>query len=396
MPSKKYDEDTSAIIDKIYPMVEEAFNKSGTINGYKKIISEFISARSEALYDNIPCSRLVCAESEMDKLFTVLKIKKANVAKIIKEDTYYGKISNFSPLAAKHEFTVTMLCVIRYFIEHKMEKEKELACIHLSFSGKFYPSLHFRSYPTVPPARHIMEYVVNNKLSRKFDLIVYGSVLGAIRSVANTWVTNYSDRFKTLNDFDIKYLIDQLYSRIGSFIKNIATEYYEAYDNGEYIGYTADSGDEDNYRVAENNTTRVSKYTEAAVNYINANGVEYKICKNCSTTDITPNECKNVIESIIGNASNMPTIKELISLMISLYFATGESDLTDIAFITYTIAPKPNAKQKEIVRLKEIIETWLCESGTAYMKRRSRVATRNAYERCVRMYFALVIHNSAR
>ena len=45
---------------------------------------------------------------------------------------------------------------------------------------------------------------------------------------------------------------------------------------------------------------------------------------------------------------------------------------------------------------KEIIETWLCESGTAYMRRRSRTATRNSYERCVRMYFALVIHNSAR
>ena len=82
--------------------------------------------------------------------------------------------------------------------------------------------------------------------------------------------------------------------------------------------------------------------------------------------------------------------------MISLYFATGERDVTDIKFITYTIAPKPNAKQKEIVRLKEIIEDWLCESGTAYMRRRSRIATRNSYERAVRMYFALVIHNSNR
>ena len=80
--------------------------------------------------------------------------------------------------------------------------------------------------------------------------------------------------------------------------------------------------------------------------------------------------------------------------MISLYFATGERDVTDIKFITYTISPKPNAKQKEIVRMKEIIEEWLCESGTAYMRRRSRTATRNAYERAVRMYFALIIHKA--
>ena len=82
--------------------------------------------------------------------------------------------------------------------------------------------------------------------------------------------------------------------------------------------------------------------------------------------------------------------------MISLYYATGEDDITDIKFITYTIAPKPNAKQKEILRMKEIIEDWLCESGTSYMRRRSRIATRNSYERCVRMYFALVIHNANR
>ena len=93
---------------------------------------------------------------------------------------------------------------------------------------------------------------------------------------------------------------------------------------------------------------------------------------------------------------NIPDIKELISLMIALYFSTGSQDLTNIDFITYTVSPKPNAKQKEIVRVKEIIEKWLCESGTAYMRRRSRSATKNSYERCVRMYFALVIHNCAR
>ena len=82
--------------------------------------------------------------------------------------------------------------------------------------------------------------------------------------------------------------------------------------------------------------------------------------------------------------------------MIALYYETGKNDLTDINFITFTIAPKPNAKQKEIVRLKTIIEEWLSESGTAYVRRRSRLATKNSYERAVKLYFALVIHNSNR
>ena len=392
----KYDANTSAIKKKLWPLVKEALDKESVRRNYKKLLNDFISHRSEDLYDNIPCSRLVCSDVEMDKLFDILSIPKNTVASIIKE-TYYGNITNFTPLSAKHEFTIAMICVIRYFLLEKMKKDLELAVVHLSFSGKFYPSLHYRSYPKVPPVRHVMEYVVNNKLSKKFDLVTQGSVIGAVKSIGTTWVDSYDKKFKDFEDEDIIYVIQQLYSRIGSFIKNIATEYYAAYDDKDsFIVYSSDSLDSDNFHLADNNTLRISKYTESVMNAINTNGVDYKICKMCSNSDITPNECKAVMESIISNRDNIPEMKELISTMISLYFESGETDLTDIKFITYTISPKPNAKQKEIVRLKEIIENWLCESGTAYMRRRSRTATRNSYERCVRMYFAIVIHNTAR
>ena len=392
----KYEANTSAIKKELYPIIEEALNKSSTKTSYKKLINDFISFRSESLYDSLPCDRILCSEMEMDKIFDVLKISKTKVKEIV-DKTYYGPVDNFNPLAAKHEFTVTLVCMIRYFLLNKMKKESELAMIHLSFSGKFYPSLHYRSYPTVVPAKHIMEYVVNNCLSKKFDLTTHGSVFGAIKSVGTTWVDTYIDKFKKFEDEDIVYLIQQLHSRIGSFIKNIAIEYYKAYEDKDlYIAYSSDSFDPEDFHLADSDTLKVSKYTEKSVNVINSNGVEYRLCRMCSNNDITPNECKAVIESIVGHKENIPEIKELISLMISLYFATGERDVTDIKFITFTIAPKPNAKQKEILRMKDIIEGWLSESGTAYMRRRSRIATKNSYERAVRMYFALVIHNSNR
>lgn len=391
----RYEANTTAIKKELWPIVESALDKPAVRSAYKRLVNDFISNRTEALYDSVPCDRLLCTEGEMDKLFTVLKIKKNDVKAIIKK-TYYGNITNFNPLAAKHEFTVTQLLVVRYFLLKKMKKECDLAMIHLAFSGKFYASLHYRSYQFLP-ARHVMEYVVNNRLTKKFDLTVQGSVIGAIRSVSETWLDTYSDRFKTLNDEDVVYLIQQLHSRIGSFMKNIATEYYDAYEDKDlYIAYSSDSYEEDDYHLADNDTLKVDRCTEKAMNAINSNGVEYKICKMCSNSDITPNECRAVIESIVGNKENILTIKELISLLVSLYFSSGERDVSDIKFITYTISPKPNAKQKEIVRSKEIIENWLCESGTAYMRRRSRIATRNSYERCVRMYFALVIHNANR
>lgn len=393
----RLDADTSAILEELWPIVEKSMNDPVVKRKYKTLVNTFVADRSASLYDNIPCDRITCSEKEMDKLFDVLGIKKAVVSDIIRK-TFYGNIPNFSPLAAKHEFTVTMILIIRYFLLNNMIKDCELASIHLSFSGKFYPSNHYASYPTTVPSRQVMEYVVNNKLSKKFDLVVYGSVFGAIKSVSSTWLNTYTDKFKSLTDDDIRYLIQQLISRVGSFIKNIAEEYYDAYENKEYMNYTSDSSDPDNFHMADNNTLKISKATEATMNYININGVDYKLCSMCASasTDITVNECRAVIESIISNRENIPDIKELISLFIALYFSTGNQDLSNIDFITYTVAPKPNAKQTEIIRCKEIIENWLCESGTAYMRRRSRIATKNSYEKCVRMYFALVIHNCAR
>lgn len=395
--ASKYTSDTSAIRKELWPKVEDAMDKPSVRNAYKKLVNDFISARAEDLYDTLPCSRMLCPESEMDKLFDILHIKKAEVTEVISH-TYYGPVDNFNPVAAKHEFTVTMLLVIKYFMKKNMKKEAELAIIHLSFSGKYYPSLHYRSYPTVVPVRQVMEYVVNNCLTKKYDLTVYGSVIGAVKAIAFTWSDTYKDRFNRLEDEDVVYLIQQLHSRIGSFMKNIAEEYYRVYeDKDSYIVYSADSFDEDNFHLADSDTLRIGRETEKTINSINANGVDYRICKMCSDSNITPTECRAVIESIVSNKENISDIKELISLMISLFYAQGGGkDVTDLKFITYSIASKPNAKQKEILRMKEIIENWLSESGTAYLRRRSRVATRNSYERAVRMYFALVIHNANR
>ena len=391
-----YKADTTAIKDKLYPLVEESMKSSSIKNAYKSTINDFMSKRAEALYDTLPCDRIICSEIEMDNLFKAVKIPKEKVTEVIKE-TYYGNLDHFTPLAAKHEFTILQQCIIRYFVLEKQSKDAELAMLYLAFSGKFYPSLHYRSYPLVVPVRHIMEYVVNNQLTNKFDLKTKGNVIGAVKSVGCTWLDAYKDKFKSYTDEDLVYLIQQLYSRIGSFIKNIATEYYKVYDNKDsYITYQSDSFDADDFHLADSDTLRISKATEATINHINSYGVEYKLCSMCSNTDITPSECKAVIESIVNNKDNIITMKELISIMIALYYETGKNDLTDINFITFTIAPKPNAKQKEIVRLKDIIEEWLSESGTAYVRRRSRLATKNSYERAVKLYFALVIHNSNR
>lgn len=395
--AKTFIKDTSSVKDKLYKIVESKMSSSKIANNYRKCVAKFMETRANDLYDNLPCSRIPFGEEDKRQYFEAMEIDPKEATEAIL-GTFYGEEPNFSPIAAKDEFTVTQMCVIRYYLMKNMNKDAELAMVYLAFSGKFYPSLHYRSFNYLP-ARHVMEYTVNNVLSSKFDLIAEGNVIASVRKIGNTWMNKYKPMFKKFDDDAVVYMIQQLYSRIGSFIKNIASDYYDTYNKKDdlYIAYASDSLDEDDYHLADNDTLKVSKITEKTTNYITTSGVDYSICKMCSDSNISINEIKSIMESIISEPSNMLKMKELISLMVTTYFASSkEKDVTRVEFITYSIAAKPNAKQPEIVRQKEIIEEFLVENSTAYVRRRSRLATRNSYERAIRMYFALAIHNSNR
>ena len=396
--AKKFDANTSAYLHKLYPKVEARLKTSSGKNAYKKCVSKFMSTRQANLYDTLPCSRILFGETDAQELFKAMEISKGEVTEIILQ-TYYGNEPNFSPKAAKDEFTVLLLTIIRYFVQNKMNKEAELAMVHLSFSGKFYPSLHYRSFPTTVPARHVMEYTVNNVLSIKYDIVSEGSVIGSIRKIGQTWLSTYKDRFKSFTDEDAVYIIQQLYSRIGSFMKNIATEYYKVNDQKDelYIAYAADSLDDDNYHLADSDSLRVSKITEKTVSYISSSGVDYATCKACSDVNITTNEMKSIMEALVSDPKSTVKIRELVMLMVSAYFAqTKDKDITNPKFITFSIAPKPNAKQRELVRINELVVELLSENSPAYLRRRSRQATKNSFERAIKLYFALSIHNANR
>lgn len=397
--AKKFDANTDAYLKKLYPKVESVLKTPSGRKAYKKCVSEFIQQRSANLYDTLPCARILFGEQDAQELFKAMGIQKSEVTEIILQ-TYYGNEPNFSPKAAKDEFTILMICIIRYFMMNHMPNETELATIHLSFSGKFYPSLHYRSWNTVVPARHIMEYVVNNTLSIKYDIVSEGSVLGAIRKIGNTWSSTYRSRFQKFQDEDVVYIIQQLYSRIGSFMKNIATAYYDAWEQRDdlYIAYASDSLEEDNYHLADSDSLRVNKIVETTINYLTANGTDFALCRACSDVNITTKELKSIMDSILSDPESTVKIKELIMLMVVSYMIYGnpknKKNIIDPKFVTYTIAPKPNAKQQELIRMQELVTELLSENSPAYIRRKSRIATKNSFEKALKMYFALSVINA--
>ena len=79
---------------------------------------------------------------------------------------------------------------------------------------------------------------------------------------------------------------------------------------------------------------------------------------------------------------------------VDTFWNNAKEGKSGIDFITFAISAKPNTKNKNIIRQKEIVEKFLDENSAAYRKRRSRLATKNSYHKAVIKYYSLVINQS--
>ena len=386
---------TSIINKHIYPIIKDTLSKS--LTKYKNMLSKFMNSRSDGLYDTFPATRIPYGQQDADELYAVFSKTEKEFQDII-DKTYYSQIPNFNPRTAKNPVTVISICIIKYFFNKHDKANLELAIIYMSFTGGFYPSIHYGSYPSAVPAdyRFVCDYVVNNELTNKFDLKRTGSVIGTIKSIGSTWIDTYKDYFKgTTDDEEYVYLIQQLHMRIKSFIQNTAELYYKCYNNREYLTYDSDNMDQDEFRLTQNDSTKIESVTTRAMTFITTHAVDYRLCKMCSDSNIKTEEVKSIIESIVKNTDNIDTVKELCSLIVTNFFKVSKNkDVRDIDFISYSIKAKPNTKDKDVLRQSEIIETFLTENSVAYNRRKSREATKNSYNRAILTYFVLVINQS--
>lgn len=384
---------TKVAVNKIYPIVEKSLQKNTP--AYKKNVQEFIKDRSKDLYDIVPVRRIPFGSEDIDSFFKAMKIDKNEITQCLSE-TYYWNM-NFNPRAAKDEFTMTMMMVIRYFLLKNKQTDAEISTIYLAFSGKFYPSIHSQKFK-IPPEkyRHIMEYVLNNVLTQKYDLKREGSVFGAIRSICRTWLRTYTPKFKNPDDEDVADMIQQLHGRIKSFLGNIAAAYYDTYEKRDsYFAYASDSNDQDSFRIADNDSLLAERCVENAMNWITTKQVDYKLCKWASDKNVKVDEIKSIIESIQEDSDNLLLIREMMQLIIADYFSISKTkDVTSYEFINKSIVAKPNSKNKYVIRQKEIIEYFLDENSPAYRKRKSRPDTKSSYYKSILTYYVLVINES--
>lgn len=391
------------IIDGVYPLVDEQLPKR--LNQLKACINRYFNSpiidtekhsttRILILHDYAPIDRIYFKKKDENDFFKSMDIDYNKIYKDVLPNTYYWKMDELQ--ATKDPFSVTMIMVLRWLLLNRSSDTKfiSLCYLYLAFSGKFYSSCHYKWF-RFSPKREVMDYVVNYMLSKKFDLIKYKSVWGAVEKLTATWLDSYKDELKDeLTDDRIVYLIHQLFNRIYAFLGKIARPYYKAYEEKLYINRESDNYESDKFRVSKNNSTIADSLTENAMNYFISNQINLAICMQVAKSPVDPYEIKAILENILNSNENLDDLRFVINVMIIDYMRNypDDKEVVGARFIQHSTALKPNTKDKDILEQKNIILKWL-NTSDRYKSIKTQ-ATKNSYYRSIVAYIALIVNIS--
>ena len=387
--------DSLVIIKELYPLVSAALDKN-----QKKFINNiaiFMNSRHKELHAEAPYTRILFNKRDADNMFSAIGIDEQTVLSLLKKCYFWNM--DIRPQCVKEPYVEVIMCAIIYFCKNKQQKNAELTTIYLCFTGKFYASLHglFWKYGV---KEEIMDYVINNMLTDKYDLKKEGTVFKAIQKLSITYLETYNKKLSAgnISDEGFKNYIQQLRDRVRSFLKNISILYYEAVDNKYYLNYESDSLDPDEFRITSKDAALAARYTSMTVSIFMSQRVDLALCNTCVkslTTTIKMDELADILEGIFSNRENLPEIRRVVNIIICDFMANPENKgkkVGGVDFIAYSIKAKPNTKSTILIELKQTITKWLNDNSVNYKRRAARrPATANDYYRALLSYIVYTI-----
>ena len=93
--------------------------------------------------------------------------------------------------------------------------------------------------------------------------------------------------------------------------------------------------------------------------------------KYCKDNNVKATEVKDIVEAILGDNKNLPSVRRVINILICDYLRNYPGGrINSIEFVSYSIKSKPNTKDPILLEMKEIILGWLDENSPNYRRRR--------------------------
>lgn len=385
--------DNSVLLKKVAPQVDKALSNTKTVKELENLVGTYLDKNADKLTTSGPIHRTIFSDDEVNRFFNILNISPAEVRVVLKESKYIRgqwQIMNnpFNSVAA--------LC-IRYFKMKKNQHMMEAMIVYLTLS--MYPSLHYK-YFKYEPNENVMSYTINN-LSNKFKIKTTNTIFEALTETTSLSDKTYSRNLIRATDKDITDYIQAYKTRLNSMIRKLANVFYDNEKKGLYLNQDSESNDEEDFRITDNDTMVAERISDSVSMSLSVHGPNMRIITiSANMCDISVNELRNTVTSICGDNKNREDIKKLTSAIIFLFIFNSKKskDLigtNDFIFYCLEIYKRANTADKNIGKIKYILDMWLSKYSATY-KRSQRIATLNNFRKALFTFTVFTIQQSVK
>lgn len=378
------------ILKELYPVVEKALDKKENTIMLKNAVSDYLDRNNEKLTTIGPVYQTVFSDMDKEKLYNAIELRPEKILEVlrkspsVKDDRYI----------IRNPFNTGIALAIRYYTMKNNEEMVNACLIYMTLA--FYPSI-FSKFFKFEPNEQIMNYTINN-LSNKFKVKQLGTIYAALIDTAQGAYKLHKPRLVKGTDKDIVAFILDVKTRLNSLMRKISVEFYKVHEKNLYLNTEYDSYDEDNYHESDSNSYAVERLTNAVVLKLIVNGPNMKIVNTAAKfCQVSVSELRNYVNSIVNN-ENREKIKEIVESILFLYLFDSQNTEHDIRnnnkFLLYCLEmyKKSNTTDKNIIKIKSILDEWLEDLGT--YKKTQRLATINNFRRALFLFFVITIQSN--
>lgn len=382
---------TTKLVDTFYGVINNTFKNKANVAKYTKIFGDYVDSNTEKLSTIGPLKRTLFTDTDRGRIYDLFGIDPDAIKKIAKSVPELSRSVN-----ASDPFNIIMVLIIRYFRINKDKINLKNAYTHLILS--MYPSIHYK-YFKYEPNEQIMNYTISN-LSNKYKFKQSGNLLITLADTATVADEHFEKAIIRCNDKDIADYIMSFKTRINALIKNICAEYMKNHSSGNYLNYEEDNNDEDNFRVADNNSFLIKRVSDAVILNLSIKGPDSKIITIVSKmNEVSISDLRNTLEKLCKEKKNMEEIRQIVYAIMYDFLFTGQHDKTAInstEFLIYSLETykKSNTSNTNIVKIKNVLDKWLSQYSETYAKT-NRIATLNTFRKSLYMFFIFTIQKTS-
>lgn len=381
---------SSFIKELLYPKVEKSLVNQDNLKTYKTIIDKYMS-RNIAPYSSMGPSTKPSPipQSDIATFLSINGISEPDVKDCLSH--IKGNVSEWKN--ASNPYNITIILSIRYFTIKKNNEYVNNGILYLITHIYYFM---FSKYYKFEPNESAMAYTIAN-LSQRFKVKKNSTILSTLVDITTLCYETHKERLIQCQDMDIVKFINDVTSRINSFMRKLCGEYMDNIKEGNYLQSEKDDYSEEHYYEADNDSFAIERITNKVLTNLVVNGPDRKLIELAAkNSNVSVNVLQTSIMTLV-NESHRDDIKRITECLLSLYLNDNRdpsASLKDIGtnkFFVYCIKiyRQSNTTNKNIIEIKEILDRWIKELNLR--SKVSTVASLGNYRKALFTFFVFTI-----